>query len=86
LIKQKVAAKIIHKSNLKSKDLEEKIDREIKFSKYFRHPNIIRVYEVIKNNNDIIMIMEYAPGGELYDLICKQKVHNSNYLTFILHE
>lgn len=48
--------------------------REIRFSKYFRHPNIIRLYEVIETSNEIILIMEYAPGGELYDIICKGRL------------
>lgn len=76
MIKQKIAAKILQKSNLKTKDLEEKVKREIRFSKYFRHPNIIRLYEVIETNSEIILIMEYAQGGELYDLICKGMVMN----------
>ena len=75
LIKQKIAAKILQKSNLKTKDLEDKVKREIRFSKYFRHPNIIRLYEVIETNSEIILIMEYAQGGELYDLICRGKVN-----------
>ena len=74
IIKQKIAAKILQKSNLKTKDLEDKVKREIRFSKYFRHPNIIRLYEVIETNSEIILIMEYAAGGELFDLICKGKV------------
>ena len=73
-INQKIAAKILQKSNIKSKELEEKVKREIRFSKYFRHPNIIHLYEVIETQNDIIMIMEYASGGELFDLICREQV------------
>lgn len=56
---------------MKTKELEEKVKREIRYSKYFRHPNIIRLYEVVETNNEIILIMEYAAGGELYDLISK---------------
>ena len=75
LIKQKIAAKILLKSSIKSKDLEEKVKREIRYSKYFRHPNIIRLYEVIETNNEIILIMEYASGGELYDIISKGRLN-----------
>jgi serine/threonine protein kinase len=50
------------------------VRREIRFSKYFRHPNIIHLYEVIETQNEIIMIMEYAQGGELFDLICRENV------------
>ena len=75
-IGQKISAKILQKSTIKSKELEEKVKREIRFSKYFRHPNIIHLYEVIETQNEIIMIMEYASGGELFDLICRGQVRN----------
>jgi len=75
-IGQKISAKILQKSTIKSKELEEKVKREIRFSKYFRHPNIIHLYEVIETQNEIIMIMEYASGGELFDLICRGQVSN----------
>ena len=74
VINQKVAAKILQKSNIINKELDEKVRREIRFSKYFRHPNIIHLYEVIETPNEIIMIMEYAQGGELFDLICREMV------------
>ena len=57
-----------------TKELVDKIKREIEFSKFFRHPNIIHLYEVIETPNEIIMIMEYASGGELFDLICREQV------------
>ena len=80
LIGQKVAAKILQKSGIRTKDLDEKVRREIRFSKYFRHPNIIHLYEVIETQNEIIMIMDYASGGELFDMICHDQVSNK-YLT-----
>jgi len=83
-INQKIAAKILQKSNIKSKELEEKVKREIRFSKYFRHPNIIHLYEVIETQNDIIMIMEYASGGELFDLICREQVRNYKIIFYYL--
>ena len=76
IIGQKVAAKILQKSSIRTKDLDEKVRREIRFSKYFRHPNIIHLYEVIETQNEIIMIMEYASGGELFDMICREQVSN----------
>ena len=76
MIGQKVAAKILQKSSIRSKELDEKVRREIRFSKYFRHPNIIHLYEVIETQNEIIMIMEYASKGELFDLICRDTVSN----------
>ena len=71
---QKIAAKIIKISTLKTKELVDKIKREIEFSKFFRHPNIIHLYEVIETKTEIILIMEYASGGELFDLLCQEIV------------
>jgi 5'-AMP-activated protein kinase, catalytic alpha subunit len=34
-----------------------------------RHPHIIKLYEVIETPSDIFMVMEYVPGGELFDYI-----------------
>ena len=78
IIGRKVAAKILQKSSIRSKELDEKIRREIRFSKYFRHPNIIHLYEVIETQTEIIMIMEYAQGGELFDMICRDMVSNDD--------
>jgi serine/threonine-protein kinase NIM1 len=36
------------------------------------HPNIIRLYEVIETPNEIYIVTEYAPGGELYTRISKE--------------
>lgn len=33
------------------------------------HPNIIQIYEVFENKDKIILVMEYASGGELYDFV-----------------
>lgn len=46
--------------------------REIQILKLFRHPHIIKLYEVITTPTDIFMVMEYVSGGELFDYIGKR--------------
>lgn len=41
--------------------------------KKIRHSNIIRLYEVFENKKHIMMVMEYAGGGDLYHLVKKNK-------------
>ncbi|KAL6052206.1 non-specific serine/threonine protein kinase [Balamuthia mandrillaris] len=66
----KVAVKILNRSKIKAiKNMDEKIRREIQILKLFRHPHIIKLYEVIETTSDIFMIMEYVSGGELFDYI-----------------
>ena len=52
-----------------SLDVQEKIRREIQLLKLFRHPHIIKLYEVISTPTDIFMVMEYVSGGELFEYI-----------------
>jgi len=68
----KVAVKILNRQKIKSLDVVEKISREIQILKLFRHPHIIKLYEVISTPTDIFMIMEYVSGGELFDYIVKR--------------
>ena len=56
-------------THTRSLDVAEKIRREIQILKLFRHPHIIKLYEVISTPTDIFMIMEYVSGGELFDYI-----------------
>eukprot|EP00026_Physarum_polycephalum_P004108 Phypoly_transcript_04125.p1 GENE.Phypoly_transcript_04125~~Phypoly_transcript_04125.p1 ORF type:complete len:523 (+),score=67.31 Phypoly_transcript_04125:600-2168(+) len=65
----KVAIKILNRRKIKNLRMDEKIRREIQNLKLFRHPHIIKLYEVIEAPTDIFMVMEYVPGGELFDYI-----------------
>ncbi|CAH2235931.1 5'-AMP-activated protein kinase catalytic subunit alpha-2 isoform X1 [Pararge aegeria] len=72
LTKHKVAVKILNRQKIKSLDVVGKIRREIQNLKLFRHPHIIKLYQVISTATDIFMIMEYVSGGELFDYIVKR--------------
>lgn len=66
-----VAIKILNRDKIKSLDVVGKIRREIQNLKLFRHPHIIKLYQVINTPSDIFMVMEYVSGGELFDHIVK---------------
>jgi len=65
----KVAVKILNRGRIRQLEMDEKVRREIKILKLFYHPHIIRLYEVIYTPTDIYMVMEFVPGGELFDFI-----------------
>ncbi|XP_076307208.1 5'-AMP-activated protein kinase catalytic subunit alpha-2-like isoform X1 [Tachypleus tridentatus] len=67
----KVAVKILNRQKIKNLDVVGKIRREIQNLKLFRHPHIIKLYQVISTPTDIFMIMEFVSGGELFDYIVK---------------
>ena len=68
-----VAIKIIDNKKYKSKDKEEWIRREIAVLRKLKHPNIVKLYEVLLVGDQLHMIMEYISGGELLDVISRVK-------------
>jgi len=70
--KKYVAIKTIRKDKIGHPNMIH-IRREIEIMSQTNHPNIIRIYEVFENQEKIVIIMEYAPGGELYDYISKKR-------------
>ena len=73
LTQEKVAIKILEKNKIiNEKDLE-RIEKEIKYLKMLNHPNIVKIYEIIEDENNYYISMEYVPGGELFNYIVKNK-------------
>lgn len=66
---QKVAIKILNRKKMKQLEMGAKVRTEIEIMRLFMHPHIIRLYEVIDTPTDIFCVMEYVPGGELYEHI-----------------
>jgi serine/threonine protein kinase len=66
---EKVAVKIIEKSNFKSQKLKTAIKREIKLNKLVYHPHIVQVLEMIETDANIFIMMEYVDGGDLFSYI-----------------
>ncbi|KAM4737390.1 NUAK family SNF1-like kinase 1 [Anableps anableps] len=68
-----VAIKSIRKERI-TDDLDRiHIQREIEITSSLRHSNIIRFLEVFESRDKIVIVMEYASRGELYDYIQERK-------------
>ncbi|ODQ48148.1 hypothetical protein PICMEDRAFT_26606, partial [Pichia membranifaciens NRRL Y-2026] len=64
------AIKLIKRDSIPTgSEKEGKIYREITALKKLRHPNIVRLVEVLQNDKYIGIVLEYASGGELFDYI-----------------
>ncbi|WAR22892.1 AAPK2-like protein [Mya arenaria] len=59
LTNHKVAVKILNRQKIKSLDVVGKIRKEIQNLKLFRHPHIIKLYQVISTPTDIFMLKEH---------------------------
>ncbi|XP_015203435.2 NUAK family SNF1-like kinase 1 isoform X2 [Lepisosteus oculatus] len=68
-----VAIKSIRKERI-TDDLDRvHIQREIEIISSLKHPNIICIYEVFENRDKIVIVMEYASRGELYDYVSNRR-------------
>ncbi|KAG6816843.1 hypothetical protein H0H87_002492 [Tephrocybe sp. NHM501043] len=66
---EEVAVKLIRRGNVDNSVRMSKVEREIEVLRTLKHPNIVRLYDVIETDKYIGIILEYASGGELFDHI-----------------
>ncbi|KAL4368479.1 hypothetical protein GQ457_05G001100 [Hibiscus cannabinus] len=64
-----VAIKIIDRDQVLRHKMVEQIKREISTMKLIKHPNVIKIYEVMASKTKIYIVIEYVGGGELFDKI-----------------
>ncbi|KAF0309746.1 NUAK family SNF1-like kinase 1 [Amphibalanus amphitrite] len=75
---QEVAIKTIKKAKIETEQDLVRIRREIQIMSSVTHPHIIHIFEVFENREKMVLVMEYAAGGELYDYLSERKVLSEN--------
>ena len=70
--KQKVAIKIINKTNLKGIETEM-VKTEIEIMKFCRHLNIVKLIDNFEDIEEIYIILEYLSGGNLNNFLSIQQ-------------
>lgn len=63
------ALKVLDKRQLVKHNVEHQVRREIEIQSNCRHENILRLYSFFHDADRIYMMLEMAPGGELYELL-----------------
>ncbi|XP_031279248.1 CBL-interacting serine/threonine-protein kinase 8-like isoform X2 [Pistacia vera] len=66
---ESVAMKILDRSTIIKHKMADQIKREISIMKLVRHPNVVRLHEVLASRTKIYIILEFITGGELFDKI-----------------
>ncbi|CAL2028110.1 unnamed protein product [Caenorhabditis brenneri] len=67
------AVKVLFKSQLISGSVEHQLEREIEIQSHLHHPNIIRLYTYFWDAKKIYLVLEYAPGGEMYKKLTTER-------------
>lgn len=69
---QQVAIKVM-KKNKRDTELMRSVECEMNFiSKNIDHGNIVGTYDVFDTRDNLFIVMEYMPGGMLYDILANE--------------
>jgi serine/threonine protein kinase len=63
------ALKVLDKRQLIKHRVEHQLRREIEIQSHCRHVNILRLYSFFHDEKRVYLMLEMAPGGELYALL-----------------
>jgi MAP/microtubule affinity-regulating kinase len=63
---------VVDKDRLPDEYSLKNIHREAQIMRLCDHPNIIQLFEVMETKKELFLVLEYASGGELLDLIVSQ--------------
>ncbi|KAG7013713.1 CBL-interacting serine/threonine-protein kinase 17 [Cucurbita argyrosperma subsp. argyrosperma] len=66
---QPFAVKVLDKTKIIDLNISDQFKREIRTLKLLKHPNIVRLHEVLASKSKIYMVLEYVNGGELFNRI-----------------
>ncbi|KAM7463214.1 hypothetical protein LguiA_031335 [Lonicera macranthoides] len=69
---QPYAVKILEKKRIVELNITDQIKREIGTLKLLKHPNVVRLHEVLASKTKIYMVLEYVNGGELFERIASK--------------
>ncbi|KAJ4978254.1 hypothetical protein NE237_009034 [Protea cynaroides] len=68
---QSVAIKAFSKQKIFKGGLVPHIKREMSIMRRLRHPNIVKLFEVLASKTKIYFVMELVKGGELFSMVSK---------------
>ncbi|KAJ8533145.1 hypothetical protein K7X08_016034 [Anisodus acutangulus] len=68
---QSVAIKVVSKQKILKVGLSTHVKREICIMRRLRHPNIVRLHEILATKKKIYFVLEFAKGGELFAKLAK---------------
>ena len=80
---EKVAIKLLEKRKMEEAADIERVVREIHILKKTRHPHVIQLYEIVETKDELLLVTEYAPNGELFNyIVSKQRLKETEACKF----
>ena len=67
--KEFFACKIIPRKRILSTNLQERFEIEIRIDQQLHHPGIVQIVDLLKDENNFYVIMEFCPNGDFFEFI-----------------
>ncbi|EAX89605.1 CAMK family protein kinase [Trichomonas vaginalis G3] len=80
-----VAIKILDRSQVMSNGILQYVENELRLASRFDHPNVVKVYDIIYEEDIIMIIMEYLPNGDLQTVLTNNTIFTYNEQVRITH-
>lgn len=80
------ACKILDKSFIRQREQNRQVKNEIDALERLNHPNVVRLVDVINTSKRVYIIMELVSGGELLDVITKQRRLTEPQARYYFHQ
>jgi serine/threonine-protein kinase HSL1 (negative regulator of Swe1 kinase) len=62
------------------------LEREIVIMKLLDHKNIVHLYDIWENRNELYLIMEYVQGGELFDYVAQHRYLEEHLCVYLFRQ
>jgi serine/threonine protein kinase len=63
------ACKVLERALLRSRNLDNRFESEIRVHQQLRHPGIVALIDLLYDSNFYFVFLEFCPGGELFQFI-----------------
>ena len=63
------ACKIVPRSRINTKALQDRFELEIRINQQLHHPGIVKLFDLLSDENNFYVIMEFCQSGELFQYI-----------------
>jgi serine/threonine protein kinase len=79
------AAKVVKRELLIANSHLEYFEREIRLLQIIRHPNIVRLHEILYQTDNIVVVMEFCEHGDLFEHLARHGALPFSQLRFFIY-
>lgn len=69
ITQQYFACKIVPKTRLQHGNLQYRFEEEIRINQQIHHPGVVNIFDILKDNFNYYIMLEFCPNGELFQFI-----------------